>query len=135
MSLIEINWQPTKRQIRQFSVVCLVALPLVGWIWGAEGRWLLGLFGAGAGIALLGWTVPGVIRPVYLGLTVITAPIGMVIGELLMVMIYFGVVCPLGLLGRVVGRDRLRLKLDRAAKSCWEKKKRPSSVRSYYRQS
>lgn len=135
MSLIEINWQPTKRQIRQFSAVCLLGLPLLGWVWGADNRWLLGLLGSGAVIALLGWTVPGLIRPLYLGLTIVTAPIGMVIGETLMLLIYFGVVCPLGLLGRLVGRDRLRLKMDRSAKTFWEKKKRPTSVRSYYRQS
>ena len=34
MKLIEINWQPTDRQLRQFGVICLVALPALGWLWG-----------------------------------------------------------------------------------------------------
>ena len=30
MSLIEINWSPSLKQLRQFGVLCLVALPLLG---------------------------------------------------------------------------------------------------------
>jgi len=135
VSLIEINWRPTQRQIRQFSVACLFALPFIGWLWGGGWQVVCGLAAGGAVVALLGWTVPAVIRPLYLGLTLLTAPIGLVVGELLMIVVYFGVVCPVGLLGKLVGRDRLQLRLKRTAKSCWEKKKRPTNVRSYYRQS
>ena len=33
MKLVEINWNPTDRQLRQFGMIALVALPALGWLW------------------------------------------------------------------------------------------------------
>ena len=35
MQLVEINWNPTERQLRQFSSMCFIGLPFIGWLWGA----------------------------------------------------------------------------------------------------
>ena len=88
-------------------------------------------------MATLAYLAPVVVRPIYLGVTILTAPLGLVIGELLMLLVYYGVVCPLGILGRLLGRDRLHLKRDASSTrtSYWRTKKRPEDVRSYYRQS
>ena len=36
MKLVELNWNPTNRQLRQFAIICLFALPLAGWLWGGS---------------------------------------------------------------------------------------------------
>ena len=129
MKLVEINWNPTSRQLRQFGIACLCALPLVGWLWGGNPQIvaLLGL--TGAALAAIGLMRPTALKPVFLALTIVATPIGIVIGELVMILIYFGVFLPIGLLFKLTRRDALQLKLDRTSSSYWQSKKRPSSKR------
>ena len=78
MKLVEINWSPTHRQLRQFGVVCLIALPLIAWIWGA-GFQLIGTFaGIGLAIAAVGMVLPAALKYLFIGLSVIAIPIGLV---------------------------------------------------------
>ena len=135
MKLIEFNWQPTDRQLRQFGAISLVALPLVGWLWGVSTVAIAVLASVGLLIAALGYVIPKSIQPLFVFLMAIATPIGMVIGELAMIMIYFGMFVPLAVCFRLIGRDVLDRKIDRAAKTYWQPKKQPQSVASYYRQS
>ena len=59
----------------------------------------------------------------------------MVIGELALFLVYFGVVLPVGLVARIARRDALKMKFDREATSYWEAKSKPRDTASYYRQS
>ena len=134
MKLIQANWDPAPRQLRQFGVTCLLVLPLVGWLWGVPPTVLATLAGGGLLVALAGFVVPAAVKPLYLVLMVVTAPIGMILGELAMLTIYFGLFLPMGLIFRLAGRDALQLKLDRTRPSYWQSKPQPRHVSSYYRQ-
>ena len=135
MPIVEINWNPTNRQLRQFGVICLFALPLLGWLWGG-GLQTLSLLGlAGLVLAIAGVATPKALKPIFLALTAVTTPIGIVIGELVMFLVYFGVFLPIGITFRFAKRDALQLKLDRQANSYWQSKQQPSDASSYYRQS
>ena len=134
MKLVEINWDPTNRQLRQFGVNCLFALPFVGWIWGA-GLQTIGLLAlSGLLLAIVGAALPRAVKPVFLALMIVATPIGMVIGELAMLIVFFGVFLPFGLVFRILRRDALQLTLSRQAKSYWQTKKQPNEPASYYRQ-
>ena len=135
MKLLEFNWNPTDRQLRQFGVIALVFLPLVGWLWGASGNVLAGLAIGGALLAVAGSVVPKALKPVFVILMLVAAPIGLIVGEVAMLLIYFGMFLPLGLFFRIIRRDALALKLGRDTNSYWSAKKQPSSAASYYRQS
>jgi len=135
MKLIEFNWHPTDRQLRQFGAICLIALPAVGWIWGGGATTVATLGVIGLLLAITGMVLPTVLKPVFLGLTIVATPFGMVISELAMLMIYFGVFLPLGLVFRIAKRDSLQLRLDGDKDSYWEVKKQPANIASYYRQS
>jgi len=90
---------------------------------------------AGLFLAVVGVAAPTILKPVFLALTILATPIGMVIGELAMLTIYFGVFLPFGLVFRIIRRDNLQLQLDRDKDSYWEAKKQPANIASYYRQS
>ena len=73
MSVIEINWRPSIRQLRQFAVIALVGFGLLGllfaWRMGAlagSGRWTVSgiLWAVGVVTGLLGLAVPKAIWPV-----------------------------------------------------------------------
>lgn len=135
MKLVEVNWQPTDRQLRQFGWICLVALPAVAWLWGGGTTLVMTLALAGLVLAMIGLVAPAALKPIFLVLTIVATPIGMIMGELAMLIIYFGVFLPFGLIFRVIGRDALQLQLDREKQSYWEAKKQPTDIASYYRQS
>lgn len=135
MKLVEVNWNPTNRQLRQFGIVCLFAPPLVGWLSGGGGQ-LIGLLAmAGLLFAIAGAVRPRMMKPVFIALTIVAAPIGMVIGELAMLLVYFGVFLPIGIVFRVMNRDALQLRFDRRARTYWQAKKPPGGPADYYRQS
>lgn len=134
MSLVEFNWEPSNRQLRQFGVVSLFALPLIGWLWSASPRTVGILAIVGLVIAVLGWIQPKLIKPVFLGLAIVATPIGMVLSEIMVLLIYGLVFVPMALCFRLVGRDSLQRKGGKK-ESYWEPVKQPKNVASYYRQS
>jgi len=135
MRLLELNRHPSDRQLRQFAAISLLALPLVGWLWGAGGTTLGVLVAIGLLLVVVSLVRPNLIAPLFVGLMMVATPIGLVIGELAMVLIYFGVFLPIGLAFRLLGRDALRLKRDRESATYWQDKQQPQNVANYYRQS
>lgn len=133
MTLFKINRSPSIRQLRQFGLICTIALPLLGWFAHATAEQLLGLTLIGTAVASLVWIWPAAIRPVFVTLTMLTAPIGMILAELSLLAIYIGVFLPIGIVFRLMGRNALQLKLDRQAKSYWQDKSEPKDTASYYR--
>lgn len=135
MKLIETNWNPTNRQLRQFAIICIAALPLVGWFWGGQGETLIFLGLAGLLIGTTGILMPRVVKPLFLGLMIAAMPIGLLMGEVALLLIYFGVFVPIGLIFRILKRDALHLEIRRNADTYWQSKKQPGQAASYYRQS
>ena len=133
MKLVEINWSPTHRQLRQFGWLCLVVLPLLGWLWRAHPTTIAILFGLAMVIACLAYMQPRIVQPLFVGLILLAAPTGMVVGELAMLLIYFVIFLPISLLFRLVRRDALQLRIDRGAESYWQAKPEPKNAASYYR--
>lgn len=136
MSVFEFDLQPTDRQIRQFGTLCMLALPLAGWYWSGDrpgvvaGCTVVGLLLFAAGLRF-----PGILKPLYVALLVIAIPVGIIVGEFVTLLIYFGVFVPIGMVFRFTGRDRLQLRLDRKASSYWQPKTEPEAVARYYHQS
>ncbi|QEG38975.1 hypothetical protein [Roseimaritima ulvae] len=135
MALLETNWKPSPRQLRQFGGMCLLMLPLLAWLWSASLTVIAWFAFAGLLIAVVSWVAPKIVAPLFIGLMLITLPIGLVIGELAMFLIYMTVFLPIGIFFRLRRRDRLQLNLDRQCKTYWQAKQKPTSVASYYRQS
>ncbi|MDG2222356.1 MAG: SxtJ family membrane protein [Rubripirellula sp.] len=135
MSLLQINLRPTDRQLRQFGLACLVALPAIGWIWGCSGSKITTLAMIGMLPAIAGLIAPRILKPVFVFLILVASPIGMIMGELAMLAIFFGMVLPIGLLLRIFQRAPLELDLDRDRESYWENKERSEDAATYYRQS
>ena len=134
MPLVEFNWTPTDRQLRQFGMISAVALPLIGWIWSAPPRILAMVSAIGLLIAVVGWLRPKMVKPLFIAMATVATPIGMLLGELIMLLVYSLVFVPMGLWFRIIGRDALQ-KNRAAADSYWKPVDPPKSVASYYRQS
>lgn len=134
MSLVKLNMEPDRKQLRQFGMVSLFAIPAVAWIAGAGQTVLIicGLIGIAIGFSSL--FVPRALKIPFIALTVVTAPIGIVVGELVVLIVYFFVFFPVGLWFRLIGRETMSLKFDPNAKSYWTTKQKSDKLNSYFRQ-
>lgn len=145
MALVEINWKPSEKQLYQFGMIGLVAVPLIGWFYAGRPSpshlepWQARLLGAsliiGAVFGSLALLQPNWLKPIFLGLTLLTIPIGFVVSELMLLAMYFLVFAPVAILFRLIGRDALDRNLDRTAKTYWRAKEPFTDVKRYFRQS
>lgn len=135
--MIQPTWHPTRKDLRVFGYVSLAAfgllgallrvqfgLPTLGWV-----IWGLGLYGAVAATL-----APFRVYPLYLLVTVVTLPIGLVLSNVILGLIYFGLVTPLAWGLRLTGRDPLRLEKPQGA-TFWISRDAQPDPASYYRQS
>ncbi|HEY4313509.1 MAG TPA: SxtJ family membrane protein [Pirellulales bacterium] len=145
MALIDIAWKPSDRQLRQFGAIALVALPLAGWLFSgkpwpaavthAQGTAIVTLAALGVIAAVLAVVRPQTLRWPFVGATLVTLPIGLVVGEIVLAVIYFGMFLPVSLIFRLMGRDALERRVDRNVSSYWQPKTQPAGPESYFRQS
>ena len=105
MSHFRVNRNPTPRDLRWFGLL----LPLFVTVVGAVARWqfgapvaALGVWSAGGALAALYWLAPPLRRPILVGWMYAALPIGWTVSHLMMGVVYFGVVTPIGLLSRLV---------------------------------
>lgn len=138
MAVIDVNWKPPPKQLRQFAALLIVFGGIAGFVlfkkdvvsWvGAQWIW-----GVAAGLGLAGLALPPLIRPVYVVLMAVTLPIGLVVSTLLLGAVYYLAVTPIGLLARILGYDAMRRRSDPAAESYWIKRPGDTKVARYFRQ-
>ena len=135
--MIEINRNPTDRQLRQFAVLWMVFIGLIGGTMVANRGWPTAatLFWAAAVLAALpGLFLPRAAKPLHLALSYATFPIGWVVSHILLAIVYYGVFTPIGLAMRLVGRDPLRRRFDRNCPTYWIPHAQASDMKSYFRQ-
>jgi Saxitoxin biosynthesis operon protein SxtJ len=133
MSLVQINRNPPKRQLRQFGLIAAVAIPAIGWFWSASQPVMISCALAGGGFAAVGTVRPRLLKPVFLALSFLTLPLGLVISEFVIALMYFGLFVPMGLLFRLAGRDALRLK-PQPVQTWWQPKPQPNGTADYFLQ-
>jgi hypothetical protein len=139
VSLVEINWNPEKKELRKFGLIGLVVLGAAGFIlrfvFGAAGTWAVLPGAAGLCIFLVTLTSAKAGRAIYLGLTFAALPIGLVISFLLMAAFYFLVLTPVGLIFKLSGRDALERRFEPDAPTYWTKRRHIDDPERYFHQS
>ena len=133
--LIDINRDPSTTQLRQFALSTLVMLPLVVWLWSARTVPMVCASAAAFGILLCGWLRPGLLKPLFIGLSILTWPIGFIVSEVVLLVLFYAVFAPAGLISRLLRRDPLDLKPDSAVQGAWKAKKPETDTSRYYRMS
>ncbi|HYC57685.1 MAG TPA: SxtJ family membrane protein [Candidatus Binatia bacterium] len=137
MAMIEIDWNPPRKTLRQFGLLCLLIFGgVAASIWFKNGELTLGaeLFGAAALIGgVLGIAAPQALRPIFVGWMVAAFPIGWTISHLLLGAIYYLLLTPLGLIMRALGYDPMHRAFDRQASSYWIEHEK-ADVGRYFRQ-
>jgi hypothetical protein len=137
MSLIRINRNPSGRQLAVFAAAWLVFLGVLGakeWLrnrgLAAEVLWVLA-----AAIPLAGAFSREALRLAYLGLSLVTRPIGVIVSFIILAAVYYLALAPIGLTMRLFGHDPLSRKFEPNAPTYWMPRKTVRPVASYFDQS
>ena len=135
--MIEIPWHPSRRMLRQFAGIWLPLFAAMAgfWVGRATGRWDAVRAGwvVAAALAAGGLVWPPFVRPVFLGLIVLTFPIGWVVSHALLTAIFLFVFTLIGVVRRLLGHDALALR-DRPGRiSMWQASSATQEPRRYTR--
>lgn len=137
--LFEKQRRPDDRQLRQFAialVVVVTAAVVVRWSrTGSLSSSLRTLGIAGWLIGAIGTIAPRRIEWLFVAATAVTRPIGRIVSELMLVALYFGIITPMALLARAIGRDRLHRRFEREARTYWTPRRQSVDPSRYFRQS
>jgi hypothetical protein len=138
MSLIEVNWRPESKELRNFGRIALVASCLVAgllyFIKGLAIQWIFVIIAAGLLIFLSSLVSLAITRPIYVALTAVTLPIGFAISFIVLAVFYFLIITPIGLVFRLVGRDSMKRKFDPDADSYWVAHRPSNKLERYFHQ-
>ena len=138
----EINWKPDRGERREFARSLMLGFPLMALVFlaiarGYTGTWPLWPTWLGCGgfaVGVLLWIAPPLAWPVYAAWNAIGGVIGFVVGNLLLVLVFYLVITPIGLLLRLAGKDPLERRVDRSASTYWKDAEKPMDARGYFRQ-
>jgi len=136
VALVKINRHPSPRQLRQFgavSVLFLSGFAAVA-VWYRTPMAATGLLLLALAAASLAWLAPHRLRAWYLLLSYAAFPIGLCFGLLGLLLVYFLVVTPIGLVLRWAGHDSMSRRWEAARASYWSQRFEPEDSVSYYRQ-
>ena len=135
MALVEIDWKPSSRNLRVFGAALTVLGLFLALLLRGESREyplaaaLLAVLGGGAALFR-----PGLLRPLYLILQVLTWPLGLALSHLLLAVMFYLVLTPIGFLRRAAGRDPLGLRRKEAGGTFWVKREGNPKKERYFSQ-
>jgi hypothetical protein len=136
--LIQINRNPTRSQLRWFAAL---VFPLF-WGWVAflvyrradQPRAAIAIAAVAIAVSIAGLLSPAFMRKVWIAMMVGLSPIGWVMSHLILAVIYYLVLTPVGLALRAAGRDPLHRRLERDAETYWIDRREQPDVERYFRQ-
>ena len=137
MQWSDIPFKPDRKTLRQFAGLWLVFFGGMA-IWQSLVRGRTGL-GLSVGALALVVGVAGLIRPewvrlIYVGWMVLAFPIGWTVSQVMLLLMYWGLFVPIGLIFRLIGRDALHRARRPGVESYWIPKPAPADVKNYFKQ-
>jgi hypothetical protein len=137
MALLEINKNPSKRELAWVGALFALFFGLIGaisyWRFHAPERAFV-FWAVGVGLCLLYYAVPPIRRSLYIGWMYAAYPIGWTISHLLLGITYYLVLTPIGLIMRLVRKDPLQRRFESETESYWSAHSPDTDPSRYFRQ-
>jgi Saxitoxin biosynthesis operon protein SxtJ len=136
MQWSDVIASPKPKLLRQFAGLWLIVFPLLAAlrVWrGHADNWAIGLAVAGVVVGLVGLVKPEAVRPIYSGWMLAAFPIGWTVSQLMLLVLFYLVFTPVGLVFRLIRRDALSLR-RRDVSTYWAVKPGAARVEDYFRQ-
>ena len=142
--MIKFDLSPNKKKLSQFGWIGLFGFSVIGFIIAIK----IGSFNGSTSFLIpsicwflaiispiLSLTFPRGLLPLYLILSLIAIPIGFIISNIILMIIFFLLITPISLFFRMVGRDELKIRKNfNHRKTYWVEVNGSKPLESYYRQ-
>lgn len=127
------NIKSGRKELRKFGITFGIVLGLLGGLFFWRGKEHYSYFFIlSVAFGLLGLIVPVVLKPVYKGWMTLAVLLGWLMTRVILIVLFYVVVTPIGILARSFGKDFLQLKFDRNTDSYWIPKGTLGSERGRY---
>lgn len=138
MGLIEVRTDFSERELRQFAGIWLPAfalmLGILLWHKFEVPNAAIGVWSVAGLVSVVGLLQPRWMKTLLVGWMYAAFPIGWTISHLMLAIIYYGCMTPIGLIMRLIGRDSLNRRLDRSAETYWIPREPVVGAKRYFRQ-
>lgn len=125
--LKKLNTQPS--DLRKFGLlVGGVFVLLAALLWWRDKPADVYFAGAGAFLIALGVICPRGLKWIYLGWMFLALILGHVVSTILLTLLYYLVISPIGLLARIAGKDFLSCRVTRETSTYWTPKETPNGA-------
>ncbi len=115
----------TKKDLRQFGVVFAVILTLIGFLQMGKGYDVVASFFWISAIHMVafGLIAPVLLKPIFHIFTKVAHAMGWVNTRVVLVLVYYLILTPIGLIMRLFRKDLLGSHIDRSKETYWIKRK------------
>ena len=137
MKLIQIDHNPSSRQLNVFGFIWLLFFATLGGVLLNSGSSVLVaalVWAIAVIVPVVGWIVPRFMRIIFVGMAYATYPIGFVVSYLIMLVVYYLVLTPIALVMRLIGHDPMNRQFDESADTYWCPRDQDDSLSTYFRQ-
>ena len=136
--MLDINWNPSRRDLRQFGLLWLPLFAgVVGYVlFRRTGAWTIpiAIWSVAGVAALVALAAPERLRPVVVAWMAAAYPIGWTISHLVLGITYFVLFSILGLTLRLVRYDPLQRRISPGRRSYWQPRSDRRAPASYFKQ-
>jgi len=115
------NIKSGKKELKEFGLTIGIVLVILGSLVAWRGKRELSqyILGPGALFITLALTLPGVLKPlqkIWMGFSVV---MGFFVSRIILFILFYAVLTPMGFLTRLLGKDILDQKIDKSTESYW----------------
>ena len=143
--MLEINKDPSKNDLKWFGLIfggVLVAVGLILWfktsvLFGMGSTPTLAskiVWGLAIAFPIVYYAIPPLRKPMFVGFMYAVFPIGWVVSNLILVIVYYLVLTPIGLMMRLVGKDPMERHLQPDSPTYWEVRTVDDDPARYFKQ-
>ncbi|MBI1870475.1 MAG: hypothetical protein HYS07_04695 [Chlamydiae bacterium] len=129
------NLDTSKKSLKKFGITMGAVLFLFsGWLIFRKSFSFLRsiIFGSGIFLVISGAFYPGILRGVYRVWMGIAFLLGSIVSRLILLLLFYFVITPLGLIARVMGKNFLDLEFDKKKNSYWINKDKTVNYEKMY---
>ena len=130
------NIKSEKSDLRKFGITVGIILIIVGgFLYWKEKESFQILLTAGVVLLILGLTIPVILKPIYWVWMVFATILGWLMTRVILTLLFYVILSPIGLIARLLGKQFLDLKLNHLQQSYWSMRTvEPSNTQNYEKQ-
>ena len=119
------NIKSTNKELREFGIVVGIAFSLLGGMLWWKGRDNFAIFFIiSTALIILGLVCPAVLKPIQKIWMTFAIIIGFVMTRVILFVLFFVIITPIGVLSRLTGKDSLELNFSKKKESYWVRREK-----------